>query len=179
MITPQMVEMSAFEASEQIQQRLRQADRALCSNDIDRAIDGLTGALGLALQLGPAATERVLTEAIAAAREMAWKRDAYALAALGPAVAGLANQVRESGALPNIKVMDAWVEVTSGLGALFGEIGLGMTLAPSRRSGLIANAAIRARSLDDATGNTFVLANWLDKVADDLLEDEASINHRP
>ncbi len=179
MIAPQIVELSAGEASEQIQQTLEQAHGALYSNDLDKALDGLTGALGLALQLGPAATERVLTEAVAAAREMASKRDAYALSALGPAVVGLANQVRQAGALPNGKVMEAWTEVTFGLGALFGEIGLVMAIAPSRRSGLITNAAIRAHSLDDATGNTFELANWLDKVADDLLEDEAARNRLP
>ena len=171
MISPQMVELSAFEASERIQHTLQQARNALYRNDLNATLDGLIGALGLALQLGPSATARVLTEIGTVAGEMARQRDATGLSALGPAVIELVSQVREAEALPNTKIMEAWAEVTSDLGALFGEIGLVMAIAPSRRSDLMANAAIRARLLDDATGNTFELVNWLEEVSCDLLED--------
>jgi hypothetical protein len=84
----------------------------------------------------------------------------------------LTDQVREASALPGTAVMDAWTGVASGLGALFGELGLVLAIAPVIRSGMMTNAAIRARLLDGATGNRFELGDWLDELAGDLLEDD-------
>jgi hypothetical protein len=179
MISPHTVELSATEASEQIRQALQKARRALHSNDLETLLDYLVSALGLALQLGPAATEKVLGEAVAAAREMARQRDANALSALGPALVALTNQVHEANALPRTSVMDAWAAVASGLGALFGELGLVLAIDPHSRSGTMTNTVIRAHLLDDATGNRFELGDWLDEIADDLLEDEPARNRQP
>ena len=168
MISPQMVELSATQASAQIRQALQKAHHAVHSNDLETTLDCLVSALGLALQLGPAATERVLVEAVAAAREMARQRDANALSSLGPALVALTNQVREASALPSTAVMEAWASVAFGLGTLFGELGLVLAIAPDSRSGMMTNTAIRARSLDDATGKRFELGDWLDELAGDL-----------
>ena len=169
MTSHRTLELSAPEASEQIRQALQRTQFALCNSDLEAALDELVSALGLALQLGPAATEMVLAEAVAAAREMARQRDAIALSALGPALVGLSHQVREAGVLPETAVMEAWAVVVSGLGALIGELGLVLHMACDHRSGMIANASIRAASLDDATGGLFELGDWLDEIAGDSL----------
>ena len=174
MISPRMIELDATEASEQIGQTLRQSHHALQSGDLESALDGFVSALGLALQLGPAATAKVLVEAISAAREMARQQDADALSALGPELVALINQVRDADALPGTMVMEAWAVVASGLGALLGELGLILSIAPSRRSRMMANASARAAHLDDATDNLFSLGDWLDEIAGDLQEDRSA-----
>ncbi len=161
--------MSASQASEQIQRARQRTHLALRSGDLEAALDELVSALGLALQLGPAATEMVLAEAVAAAREMAQQRDANALSTLGPALVGLTHQVREAGVLPRTKVMEAWAVVVSGLGALFGELGLALGMARNARLGMMTNASVRAASLDDATGGLFELGDWLAEIVSDSL----------
>jgi hypothetical protein len=165
-----IVELDATEASKQIGQTLQQTHHALQSKDTEGALDGLVGALGLALQLGPAATVRVLIEAVTVAREMAQRQDADAISALGPALVALTNQVREAGALPGTPVMEAWAAVAAGLGALLGEVGLLLTMDPSRRSTMMMNASIRAALLDDASHERLGLGAWLDELAGDLRE---------
>ncbi|NIV32411.1 MAG: hypothetical protein GWN58_24110 [Anaerolineae bacterium] len=172
MSSPQMVELFATEASTQIRQALQKARSALLSNDRETMLDSLVSALGLALQLGPAATERALAEVMAAARELARQRDADALSTLGPALVALIDQVREARALPSTAVMEAWAAVASGLGALFGELGLVLAIAPDSRLGMMTNAALRARFLDGVTDDRFEIAGWLDELAGDLLEDD-------
>ena len=169
MTSHQMIELSARQASEQIWQSLQRTHLALCSSNLEAALDELVSALGLALQLGPAATEMVLSEAVATARELVRQRDANALSALGPALVGLSHQVREAGVLPKTAVMDAWAVVVSGLGALLGELGLILSIARDHRSGMMANASIRAASLDNATGGLFELGDWLDEIRSDSL----------
>ncbi len=163
MTSHRMIELSAPQASEQIWQALQRTHLALRSRNLEAALDELVSALGLALQLGPAATEMVLAEAVAAARELARRRDANALSALGPALVGLSLQVREAGVLPKTPVMEAWALVVSGLGALLGELGLILSIARDHRSGMMVNASVRAASLDDATGGLFGLGDWLDE----------------
>ena len=172
MISPKAVEISAVEASGQIRQALQRAKLALDADDHETALDSLVSALGLALQLGPAATEQVLTETVTAARQMARQRDADALSALGPALVGLANQVRDTDTLPKTAVMEAWAGVASGLGMLFGQLGLALTIVPEHRSGMMTNASTRASLWDNATGNLFELASWLDEMRGDLQEEE-------
>jgi hypothetical protein len=87
--------------------------------------------------------------------------------------------VRAASPLPRTAVMEAWAAVASGVGALFGELGLILAIAPNGRSGMMMNAATRARSLDDATGNCFELGDWLDEIVDDLLEDEPARDRLP
>lgn len=169
MTSPRIIELSAREASEQIRQALQQTHLALRSDDLEAALDELVGALGLALQFGPAATEMVLTEAMAAAREMARQRDTNALSALGPALVGLTHQVRAAGALPKTAVMDAWAEIVSGLGALLGELGLVLAITRNCRSDMLTNVSVRAALLDDATDGLFELGDWLDEIASDSL----------
>ena len=173
MSSPRMIELCAIEASDEIGRTLLQSQHALQSGDLENALDGFVRALGLALQLGPAATAEVLIEAVAAAREMARGQDADALSALGPALVSLTIQVREAGALPGTPVMEAWAAVASGLGALFGELGLILAMTPNSRSSMMMNAATRATYLDDATGDFFGLGDWLDEIAGDLREDKS------
>ncbi len=179
MISPRVIELDATEASEQIGQTLQQSHHALQSRDIESALDGFVSALGLALQSGPEATAKVLDEAVAAAREMARQQDADALSALGPALVALINQVRDAGALPRTRVMEAWAVVASGLGALLGELGLLLSMPPNRRSSMMANASTRAACLDDATGDLFGLGDWLDEIASDLQEDTRARSSQP
>lgn len=179
MISPKMVELSAAEASEQIRQALQRANLAFQSRDVERTLDEFVGALGLALQLGPAPTERVLAEAVASAREMARQQDTDALSALGPALVGLSNQVHETGALPKTAVMEAWAAVASDLGTLFGQLGLALTIAADCRSNMMASASTRALLLDDATGYLFGLADLVDELGDDLQEDECARGQLP
>ena len=179
MTLPHAVELSATEASELIQQELREAHHAFHTADLESALDRYVGALGLALQLGPAATQRVLSEVMEAALEMARQHNADAVSALGPALLGLTNRVREAGALPPTAVMEAWAEVACGLGMLLGQIGLALAIAPQHRSDMITNASTRAKLLDDATGNLFGLALWFGEMAAHLREDEPGRSHLP
>jgi len=174
---PRKIELSAIEASELIQQELQEASHAFHTADLESALDRYIGALGLALQLGPAATERVLAGVMDAAREMAQEHNAYALSALGPALSGLANQVREEGALPPNAVMEAWAMVAFGLGTLLGQLGIVLAIAPQHRPGMLASAATRARLLDNTTGNRFRLAEWLKELSADLHGDEPGRSH--
>ena len=171
MTSPQTIELSPTEASELIQYELREAHRAFHTGDLESALDRYVSVLGLALQLGPAATERVLAEVMTAAREMTRQQNTNALSALGPALVGLTNQVRKEAALPPTAVMEAWAEVTSALGTIFGQLGLALMIAPDHRSGMMTNTRTRAVLLDDATGNIFGLADWISQVAADLQSD--------
>jgi len=166
--SPQAVELSPLGASALIGHELQQARRGLYDADIDLALDALVAALGLALQLGPAATEWVLAGTVDAARYLAGQQDANAMSALGPALAGLTSQVRDAAVLPPTAVMEAWAEVASALGALISQVGLALTIAPDHGSTMIENAHTRARLLDNATGSIFDLAAWIDQVIVDL-----------
>ena len=177
MTSPRVVELSATEASELAQQELQEARHAFYTADLESALDRYIGALGLALQLGPAATEKILGGVMDAARAMAQKHDANALSALGPALLGLTSQVQEVGALP--PVMEAWAMIASGLGTLFGQVGIALAIAPEHRPGMLANAAMRASLLDNATGNLFGLADWLEKLSADLHDGEHGRSRLP
>jgi len=176
---PQTIELSPIEASELIQHELQEAHHAFHTEDLESALDRFVKALGLALQLGPLATERALAEVVAAAREMARQQNANALSALGPALVGLTNQVHKEAALPPTEVMEAWAAVASGLGTIFGQLGLALTMAPDHRSGMMTYTHTRSILLDDATGNLFGLADWIDQVATSLQDDEHSRRPTP
>ena len=179
MTSPQTIELSPTEATELIQHELQEADHAFHAEDLESALDWFVKALGLALQLGPDATEKVLAEVMAAAREMARQQNAGALSALGPALVGLTDQVRAETALPPTAVMEAWAAVASGLGAILGQLGLALTMAPDHRSGMMTNTHTRAILLDDATGNLFGLADWISLVAANLQDDEPGKRSAP
>jgi hypothetical protein len=166
--SPQTIDLSPTEASALIEHELQESRRALHSNDLESALNRFVRALGLALQLGPAATERVLAAVMVSAREMAGQHDTNALSALGPALVGLTSQVREAAVLPPTAVMEAWAAVASGLGTLIGQLGLALTIASEHRTGMMANARTQASILDDATRNLFALVDWIDQVAADL-----------
>jgi hypothetical protein len=148
-----------------LQTELDETADALRRTDFDAALDGFVGALGLALQLGPAPTERVLRLILDTARELARQSEVDVLSALGPALAGLADQVREAGVLPATPTMEAWATVTTDLGALVGQIGLALTVPTQHGASVLSSARTRAALLDDATGNLFSLASWLDEIA--------------
>ena len=167
MTLPQSVNLTPADATALIQKQILEVQSALESSDLESALDSLVSALGLALQLGPAASELVLSEVVAVARELARKDDAGALSSLGPALVGLIQQVRVAGALPPTSVMHAWAELASDLGALIGQVGLALTVGGSHRAGMMNNARMRAALLDDATGDLFALGGWLDWLGDD------------
>lgn len=167
MTSPQAIELTPAEAAGRIQQELEQASSALSLDDVGTALDGYVRALGLALQLGPALTERVLASVLDAAQELAVRQDTAGLAALGPALVDLVAQVRRAGALPPTSIMEAWASVASDLGALIGQVGLALAIAPDHREGMIKNARTRAALLDDATGKLFALTPWLDQLDPD------------
>jgi hypothetical protein len=148
-----------------LQTELDGAAEALERGDLDATLDGYVASLGLALQLGPAPTERVLRLILDTARAFASKGDADALSALSPALAGLAQQVREAGVLPATPAMDAWATVTTDLGALVGQIGLALALPSPQRAAMLGSARSRATLLDDSTSELFSLAAWLDELA--------------
>lgn len=164
MTSPQTVDLTAVEAAALLHEELTRASEALHNGSMDAILDGYVCALGLALQLGPAPTERVLTNILDTARQLAHRHDAPGLSALGPALVALVNQVREAGALPSTTIMQAWATVTADLGTLIGQVGLALTIAPDRRESMINNARTRAALLDDATNNLFALVAWLDEI---------------
>jgi hypothetical protein len=159
------IELTPAEAADRIDNELGQAWIALGAHDLEPALDGYVRALGLALQLGPAPTEQVLVAILQAARELALRRDADGLSALGPALVGLVTQVRHAGALSHTAVMEAWATVADGLGVLTGQLGLALTLPPDRRAGMMSQARAHATLLEDASGGLFGLVDWLDDIA--------------
>jgi hypothetical protein len=167
MTSPQSLDLTPADAAALIQNQILEAQSALERSDLESVLDSLISALGLALQLGPAASELVLSKIVAVARELARRDDAGALAALGPALVGLLQEVREAGALPPTSVMHAWAELASELGALIGQVGLALTLGSSRQAGMMAKARMRAALLDDATGDLFALGSWLDRLGEE------------
>ena len=167
MTSPQSVNLTPADATALIQDQILEAQSALERSDLESALDSLVSALGLALQLGPAASELVLSEIVAVAQELGRRDDAGALAALGPAMVSLTQQVREAGALPPTSVMHAWAELASDLGALIGQVGLALILGSSHGAGMMGKARMRAALLDDVTGGLFVLVGWLDRLGEE------------
>lgn len=159
------VELTLDGVIDLLQSELDDAADALSEDNLGAALDGYAAALGIALQLGPAPTERVLRTVLQSAQVLAGRAEADALAALGPAMAGLVGQVREAGVLPATPVMEAWVAVIADLGALIGQIGVALTLPTQHRAGMLDSARARAALLDDATAGLFSLATWLDEMA--------------
>jgi hypothetical protein len=164
MTPPQPVNLTPADAAALIHNQLLEAQSALERSDLECTLDSLVSALGLAVQLGPAASELVLSEVVAVARELARKDDASALSALGPSLVGLIQQVKEAGVLPPTSVMHAWAELASDLGALIGQVALALTVGSSHRAGMMGRARMRAALLDDATSGLFALTGWLDQL---------------
>jgi len=161
----QRIDLSPEGAVQWIRDELVRARRAVEDGDLDAALDAYIPTLGLALQLGPAPAEQVLSAILATAQRLVHCRDAEGLSALGPALAGLTSRVREANVLPQSTVMEAWAAVVEGLGALIGQLGLVLTLPPERRGELAANARAHAVLLDDATSSIFGLERWIDGMA--------------
>lgn len=166
MTNERSVELTPEAASALVHEELLTAQEALTCADrqnANRALDGYVRALGLALQLGPAATEKGLRAVLQAARHLAANLDSDGLSALGPAVVGVVSQATDADVLPSTNVMQAWATVAADVGALIGQVGLALTLAPDRRHGLLQGARARAALLDDATGGLFSLSSWIGK----------------
>jgi hypothetical protein len=163
MTSPQALDVTPAEAAELIHSELAQAAAWLEAGDLDAALDGYVCALGLALQIGPAPTGRVMAAVLQAAQALALAQDADGLSKLGPAVVGLVAQVRDANALPPTSVMDAWAVVAADLGTLIGQVGLALSIPSDRRTGMMDNARTQAALLDDATGGLFALTAWLDE----------------
>ncbi len=163
MKSPQPVSLSLIEVARWIDAELKLAGNAFQAQDLDGALDAFARALGLALQLGPAATERVLAAILHSAQELAQQQNADGLCALGPTLVEVVMQVRQAGALPPTSVMEAWATIAADLGALVGQVGLVLAIAPDHRQAVVHQAYARAALLDDATGSLFGLTSWIDQ----------------
>jgi hypothetical protein len=161
MMAQDSVQVTPDGAVSLLQDELDRAAQALHVAGLDAALGSYVGALGIALQLGPAATERVLHVVLGTGRDLAQQGDASGLSALGPALVGLVARVREAGVLPATPIMEAWAAVVADVGALVGQVGLALTIPPQDRAGLWDTACARAGLLDDATGHLFALSAWL------------------
>jgi hypothetical protein len=163
-VTSHAVDLTPTEALAWLESELDLAGNAVAANDPDAALDCCIRALGLALQLGPVATGQVLTAVLEIASMLASEQNTLALSALGPALVGVVNQVREAGVLAPTAVMDAWATIATDLGALLGQLGLVLSVTPDRRSSMLDKARAHAALLDDATGYLFALTAWLDGI---------------
>jgi hypothetical protein len=167
-ISPQAVDLAPVQAAALIREELSQAGRALQNGSLDAALDRYTCALGLGLQLGPAPTQKVLAAILSTARALAREQNAPGLSALGPTLVDLVAQVRETEVLPATATMDAWAVIAADLGALIGQIGVALNIAPDHRGDMINSARTQAALLDNATNGLFALTTWID----DLRADE-------
>jgi hypothetical protein len=165
MSTFQTLDLTPAEAAGFLVRASAEAGDAWRAGAFDSAVGGYARALGLALQLGPAAAEQVLAAIVHTTRGLESSKEAEALAMLGPALVNLVLQVRQAGALPTTRVMDAWAELTFDVGALIGQVGLAYSLPPERRSEITTNARMRATLLDDASNGVLGLGAWLDAKA--------------
>jgi hypothetical protein len=163
--SPQRLDLSPEGAVQWIRDELDQARKAVEEEDLDAALDAYIPTLGLALQLGPAPAEQVLSAILATAQRLVLCRDAEGLSVLGPALVGLTGRVREANVLPQSTVMEAWAAVVEGMGALIGQLGLVLTLPPERRGEMATKARAHAVVLDDATSSIFGLERWIDGMA--------------
>ena len=160
----QSAELTPPEAAALIRREVDVAGQELSDGRLDSGLDGFARALGLALQLGPAPTERVLAAILESARALSMAGDADALSALGPALVDLVETVRATGVLPATGVMDAWAAVATDVGALIGQLGLTLSIPARQRPAMMNLARERARLLDDATDERFSLVCWLDEI---------------
>jgi hypothetical protein len=158
----QTLSLTPAEAAAFLARMSTEAAHAWRDGAYDSAVDGYTRALGLALQLGPAPAEQVLTAIVDTTRVLESREEGNALAILGPALVDLVVQVRKAGALPASRVMEAWAELSHDLGAFIGQAGLAYSLPRERRSEIAANARMRAALLDDASNDALRLRAWLD-----------------
>lgn len=160
MTSPQPIELTAAQAVSLVTAELQTAGLALQASELDPALNAYVRALGLALHLGPAPAEEVPNSILDGARAIAGRGDAEGLATLGPALAGLVDEVREAGALPASPVMEAWAAIATDIGAILGQWGLALSLPAERRQGLQLTMHSRAALLDAATDGLFGLAAW-------------------
>lgn len=163
---PRRVELGPDEAAGLLDRDVTQASDLLESGRVDEALDRYVAALGLALQLGPAAIQKALTSSLDGAQQLASLGDAGALCAMGPALVGLVSQVLDAEVLDNTPVSNAWSMVAIDTGSLIGQVGLALGLPSRHRDGMMQNAHERAALLDDATGGVLRIVPWLDSIQD-------------
>jgi len=167
MSMPQPIELTPLEAAGLIEHDLHAAEACIQSSQIEGAQDRLVRALGLALQLGPAAVENVLLCVMHMIGEPVLHRDTETLSSLGPALVDVVSQVRSAGALPGTRIMEAWAIVACDVATLIGQVGLALSIRPEHRQGMMDNARIRAAALDEATGARFAITDWIDQISCD------------
>lgn len=165
MSAPRSVHLTPGEAEQLLSRELCAARHCVLSSQMDAAQDKFVSALGLALQLGPAPVERVLQHVMHTVREDLLRSDSETLSTFGPSLVHVVGQVRESGALPSTRVMEAWATVASDVGTIIGQVGVALTIESDRRLGMMANARIRAAALDEVTDTRFAMADWIDQIS--------------
>jgi hypothetical protein len=159
---PELVALCPTDAAALLGRELAAARAAAAGGSLDETMDGYVRALGLALQLGPALTERVLRAVLDDTGILLRRHGPGALAALGPALVDIVDRVEESDSLPETPVMEAWAGVASDLAATIGQLGLALALPPGRRDAVLDTARRRIALLDDATAGLFALPGWLE-----------------
>ncbi|MBN1657756.1 MAG: hypothetical protein JXA93_05110 [Anaerolineae bacterium] len=157
---PESIELTPDGASAFLHDELALAADSYAAGDIDAALDAHVRALGLALQLGPAACEQAIGAVLESARQMT----PDTLAALGPALVQLHNQIYEAAALPGTPVMQSWASVVAYVGMLIGLAGVAGNLSAADRQGLVSNVRAGATRLDAETEHLFNFAGWVDSV---------------
>jgi hypothetical protein len=173
---PQSIDLAPQEAADLLHDETSRAAAELEDGGLQVAVDGFIRALGLGLQLGPAATEQVLAAILVACRQYAvWEGGVCAgtaladaskvFSTLGPAVVDLVAQVQRAGALPGTRVMEAWADLVSELGTVIGQLGIALTIPSKHRASMVASVRTRAVLLDDATAGRFALVAWLEEVS--------------
>lgn len=164
MTGPQTIGLTPGEAAALIRSELAAASQAFKTADASAGIAACSCALGVALQLGAGPTQQVLLSILEEAHTLTRQGRADVLSALGPAIIGLIGQVRDAHALPSGAAMIAWASVGEELGALLGQVGLALSVAPEGRSGMVNVAMARADGLDEATRCIFDLRGWLESL---------------
>jgi hypothetical protein len=171
----QSIDATPEEAAQLLHGQLARASATLENAGLLASVDGFGHALGLGLQLGPAATEQVLTAILQACRDSLVHGDcesahgavpdlSRALSTLGPALVERVTELQVADALPRTAVMEAWATLASELGVLIGQLGLALTIPAEHDAGMVEGARTRAALLDDATGGRFAFAAWLENI---------------
>lgn len=157
---PETVELTPDAAVAFLSDELALAADSHAAGNADAALDAYVRAVGLALQLGPAACEQALDAVLAGARRMTHNT----LSALGPALVQLHDQVRDAGALSDNPVMQSWASVVAYCGMLIGVVGVAGALPAGDRQGMVHKARTAATQLDEQTGQLLDFAGWVGDV---------------
>ncbi len=155
------VYLTLGEAARVFLDELAQVDAALGAAGFEGTSDALARALGLALQLGPSATELALRRIFRAVGILPALDGPARLSTLAPALVSVVDGVREAGAFPPTPVMEAWAMLAADWGAAIAEVGLALAPGSEQRRAMVAACRLRAALLDEGPGGVLELSEWI------------------